>query len=147
MLLLARIARGRARYDGRRRLFFSLADSKNDPSSYKDQDAQQTKKADETGKKTSGKKDSQDDTKKKEAIDFTVELTDRTGNAARLPLSYFAKMQRQVEADVAKASFMTDVPSSEVVYQTFDFPLADFVAANNNWTRGAAHHPSGVRQV
>jgi len=105
-------------------LFFSLADSKDKPSSYKDEEGEDKKKKAKEAEK-------EDDSKKKrEAIDLTLEMTDRTGNAARLPLSHYSKLQPQVEAEVVKASFMSDVPTSEVVYQTFEFPLADFVAGN-----------------
>jgi len=106
-------------------LFFSLADSKDKPSSYKDEDGEDKgKKAKEAGK------EAEDSKKKREAIDLTLEMTDGAGNMARLPLSHYSKLQPQVEAEVVKASFMSDVPTSEVVYQTFEFQLADFVAAN-----------------
>ncbi len=108
-------------------LFFSMADSKTKPSSYKDEESGQEKKADDAGKKSSGKDDSKG---KEEPIDLTLEVADREGNMARLPLSYYAKLQPQVESDVAKASFMDDVAPSEVVYQTFEFPLAAFVSVN-----------------
>jgi hypothetical protein len=103
----------------------SLADSKDKPSSYKDEEGEDKgKKAKETAR------EEEDSKKKREAIDLTLEVTDQAGNIARLPLSHYSKLQPQVEAEVVKASFMSDVPSSEVVYQTFEFPLADFVAAN-----------------
>jgi hypothetical protein len=106
-------------------LFLSLADSKDKPSSYKDEEGEDKgKKAKETAR------EEEDSKKKREAIDLTLEVTDQAGNIARLPLSHYSKLQPQVEAEVVKASFMSDVPSSEVVYQTFEFPLADFVAAN-----------------
>jgi hypothetical protein len=44
-------------------------------------------------------------------------MKDRTGNLARLPLSHYSKLQPQVEAEVVTASFMSDVPASEVVYR------------------------------
>jgi hypothetical protein len=106
-------------------LFFSLADSKDKPSSYKDEEGEDKKR-----KAKEAAKEEDDSKKKREAIDLTLEMTDRTGNVARLPLSHYSKLQPQVEAEVVKASFMSDVPTSEVVYQTFEFPLADFVAAN-----------------
>ncbi len=99
-------------------LFFSLADSKNKPSSYKN--AEEDKKP-----------PSKDDSKEKpEPIDFTLELTDSAGNMARLPLSYYAKLQPQIETEVTKAAYMNDAGSSEVVLQTFEFPLAAFVSVN-----------------
>ncbi|RPI23686.1 MAG: hypothetical protein EHM61_19120 [Acidobacteria bacterium] len=110
-------------------LFFSLADSKNEPASYKDDEGEQKeKKSSEEQKKKSGEGNSKD---QKKPIDLTLELTDGSGNRARLPLSHFGKLQPQIETDVVKASFMTDVPGSEVVFQTFEFPLAAFHAANS----------------
>ncbi len=106
-------------------LFFSLADSRDTPSSYKDEEAE-----DKAKKAKEAEKEQEDSTKKREPIDLTLEVTDRAGNVARLPLSHYSKLQPQIEAEIAKASFMSDVPPSEVVYQTFEFPLADFVAAN-----------------
>jgi len=106
-------------------LFFSPADSRDKPSSYKDEEGE--------GKGDKAKEESrekEDANKKREAIDLTLEVTDRTGNVARLPLSHYSKLQPQVEAEVAKVSFLSDVPTSEVVYQTFEYPLSDFVAAN-----------------
>ncbi len=111
-------------------LFFSLADSRDKPSSYKDEEGE------DNGKKA---KEEDESKKKPEAIDFTLELTDRTGNVARLPLSHYSKLQPQIEAEVVKASFMNDTPASEVVYQTFDFPLADFAAANPKLDPAALH--------
>ncbi len=109
-------------------LFFSLADSKSKPSSYKDEEAEgKGKKTDNAKNKTSGKDDSED---KAEPIDLTLELADGAGNTARLPLSYYAKLQPQIETQVTKAAFMNDAGPSEVVFQTFEFPLAAFVSVN-----------------
>ncbi|MEA3439451.1 MAG: MFS transporter [Chloroflexota bacterium] len=65
-----------------------------------------------------------------ELIDLTVEVIDGEGEAARLPLSYFSFLQPQLEGQIAKARFMSPLPSSEVVFQHFECPLADFTAAN-----------------
>jgi len=117
-------------------LFFSLADSKSEPSSYKDEQGEDKKKeADKAKKEKSDETDSKD--KKKEPIDFTLEMADRAGNTARLPLSRFEKLQPQIEAEVMKASFMGDDSNSEVVYQTFEFPLSAFVAANSKFDPAA----------
>lgn len=64
----------------------------------------------------------------REPIDLTIELVDRAGTRARLPLAHVALLQPQIEAAVAKAAWLTNVPRSEVVFQVFEFPLADFVA-------------------
>ncbi len=109
-------------------LSFSMADSKSEASSYKDQDEGAKTKADDAKKKAGGKDDAK---KKQEPIDLTLEISDRAGNTARLPLSQFEKLQPQIEADVLKASFMSNDSDSEVVYQTFEFPLTAFIAANS----------------
>jgi len=77
-------------------------------------------------------------------IDLTVEVFDRSGQAARLPLSYFSLLQPQLEGNLGKARWMSPFPTSEVVLQHFEFTLNDFVAAN------PAFHPTdlaGVRFV
>ena len=63
-------------------------------------------------------------------IDLTVELADRRGNAARLPLSRYAFVQPRIAAPLFKAAWLSTRPTSEVVLQTFEFPLAQFAAAN-----------------
>jgi len=106
-------------------LFFSLADAGSQPSSYKDEQNEDNKKVE--NKQNKGEKDASD---KKQPIDLTLEMTDHAGNTARLPLSRFSKLQPQIEGDVVKASFMAGHPLSEVVYQSFEFPLSAFVSVN-----------------
>jgi len=76
-----------------------------------------------------------------EPIDLTVEVVDGAGEVARLPLSHFSLLQPQLEGRLGKAGFMSPLPPSEPVPQHFEFPLADFVAAN------AAFDPAGLVQV
>jgi len=99
-------------------LVLSLADAKQDPSPL------------DPHKKPDPKKKKE---KKKEPpvpIDLTLEVADTTGQSARLALGGVSRLQPQIEARVLKAAFLSSVPSSEVVFQTFEFPLASFVAAN-----------------
>lgn len=63
-------------------------------------------------------------------VDFSIEVFDRQGNTARLPLSRFALLQPQIRGIFAKAAFMHATPLSEPVFQTFDFPLSWFVEVN-----------------
>jgi hypothetical protein len=63
-------------------------------------------------------------------IDLTLEVEDRAGTVARLPLSHFSFLQPQLEGQLGKAAFMSPFPRSEAVLQHFEFPLAAFVAAN-----------------
>jgi dienelactone hydrolase len=76
-----------------------------------------------------------------EPIDLTVAVVDRAGEVARLPLSHFSLLQPQLEAQLGKAPFMSPFPPSEVVLQHFEFPLADFAAAN------PALDPASLAQV
>jgi len=77
----------------------------------------------------------------RQPIDLTVEVVDGAGEVARLPLSHFSPLQPPLEGQLGKAGFMSPLPLSEAVQQHFEFPLADFVAAN------AAFDPSGLAQV
>jgi dienelactone hydrolase len=101
-------------------LTFHLADAKQEPSK-----PLGTKDEPKGKGKAEEKKD-----EPKPPIDLTVEVADRAGTVARLPLSHFEALQPQIEAPVVKAGFLTDTPTSEVVFQVFDFPLAAFAAAN-----------------
>jgi hypothetical protein len=65
-----------------------------------------------------------------EPVDLMVEVVDRQGAAARLPLRHFALLQPQIEGRLGKATFFSPFPASEPVLQHFEFPLADFSAAN-----------------
>ena len=56
-------------------------------------------------------------------------------------VSHFLLLQPQLEGQLGKAGFMSPLPASEAVLQHFEFPLADFVAAN------AAFDPAGLAQV
>jgi hypothetical protein len=63
-------------------------------------------------------------------VDFSIEVFDRQGNTARLPLSRNALLHPQMRGIFAKAAFMHATPLSEPVFQSFDFPLSWFVEAN-----------------
>lgn len=63
-------------------------------------------------------------------LDLTVEVVDRAGHAARLPLSHFALLQPQLRGRIAKTDAFSALPLSEPVFQTFEFALADFASAN-----------------
>jgi hypothetical protein len=59
-------------------------------------------------------------------IDLTVEIEDAGGRTGRLPLGRFRLLQPQVEAQVAKAAWLSDEKPSELVFDTFEIPLAAF---------------------
>ena len=90
-------------------LVFSLADADRDPT------PETKKREDEVGGAP---------------IDLTVEVTDAAGESARLPLSHFSTLQRQVEGKLGKAAVMSPFPDSEAILQHFEFPLDDFRAQN-----------------
>ncbi len=74
------------------------------------------------------KEDKKSEEEARQPIDLTVEATDGHGVVARLPLSHYAFLQPQIEGVIAKAAWMGNPqPSSEVVFQNFEFSLADFV--------------------
>jgi dienelactone hydrolase len=101
-------------------LTFHLADAKQEPS--KPLGAKDESKGKEAAK---ARKE-----EPKQPIDLTVEVADRGGAVSRLPLSHFSALQPQIEARVVKAGVLTETPTSEVVFQVFDFPLTAFSAAN-----------------
>jgi len=61
-----------------------------------------------------------------EALDWTVQLTDRNGITASLPLSYDSPLYLRVQALPRRASFLDGAEAAEVLYRRFEFPLADF---------------------
>ncbi|MEE2709074.1 MAG: hypothetical protein VYA69_05720 [Gemmatimonadota bacterium] len=77
-------------------------------------------------------------------LDLTVEVTDSTGNGSRLPLSRFSLLQPQLVVQVRKADIFSTIKKSEPVYQSFEFPLSDFIESNPNLDIGSLR---GVRFV
>jgi dienelactone hydrolase len=109
-------------------LVFALADAKDKPSKRdKEEGSPDEKKA---GKDR--KKEEEESKEPRQPIDLTLEVTDRAGAKALLPLSRCAFLQPQIEAQVAKAEFMSDSQKSEVVFRSFEFPLASFVEVNRS---------------
>ena len=66
----------------------------------------------------------------RKSIDCSIVVTDENGAEAVLPLNHFSALQPIIKVQVAKASFMNRHKDSEVVFQSFEFPLADFLKAN-----------------
>jgi dienelactone hydrolase len=64
------------------------------------------------------------------ALQASLELVDRAGNAARLPLDQAAPLRSPISTAVMKASFLDRYVDAEPIYQTFVFPLQAFAAAN-----------------
>ncbi|MBN2004838.1 MAG: MFS transporter [Anaerolineae bacterium] len=98
-------------------LTFALADANEAPNP-KGEDA----------KKGTGEKKDKSEEEDRRPLDLTLEAVDQHGVVARLPLSHYALLQPQIEGVIAKAAWMGKPQSaSEIVFQNFEFPLADFV--------------------
>lgn len=71
------------------------------------------------------------------AVDFTVELSDRTGNKSALTLDNFGVIVPRYQRTFTKASIFEKVRykglESEPVMQTFVLPLSVFTAANSDF--------------
>lgn len=67
----------------------------------------------------------------KPPIDFTIELTDTTGQTISFPLSMFSPLQREIEVTIRKTQFITGETESEKVFQTFYFPLKSLTERNS----------------
>ena len=65
-----------------------------------------------------------------EQIDMSIELRDRNGRFARLGLKNFSYLQPRLRAQYMKAELLNSLPASETVFQTFFFPLTNFVSKN-----------------
>jgi hypothetical protein len=62
--------------------------------------------------------------------DFLIEIQDANGEKASLTLSSVAPLQPAPEAEIAKLPFLYQDPISEVLFQTYQFQLADFLEEN-----------------
>ncbi len=96
-------------------LAFHLADAKQDPSP----------PLDEVKSGKAPKKEAKKDEPPK-PIDLSVEVEDGEGRTARVPLGRFRPLQRQIEAQVAKAAWLSDQKPSELVFDAFELPLSAF---------------------
>ena len=77
--------------------------------------------------------DEKEEKKAKEPIDLTIQLTDSNGQKAALPLSQFSPLQRTIQVSYLKTDFITGEKESEKVFQTFYFPIQDFIKVNENF--------------
>jgi dienelactone hydrolase len=109
-------------------LVFALADAKEKPSKRDEEEGASDKKKTDKDKK----KEEEESKEPRQPIDLTLEVTDLAGAKARLPLSYCAFLQPQLEAVIPKAEFMDPKQKSEIVFRSFEFPLAAFVEVNHS---------------
>jgi len=63
-------------------------------------------------------------------MDASLELADHAGQTARLPLSHFSLLQPPLRTHLGKMDWMSFLPLSEPVFQTFEYSLGDFSAQN-----------------
>ncbi|MDT2257804.1 hypothetical protein P7H06_12670 [Paenibacillus larvae] len=66
-------------------------------------------------------------------IDLTVKVEDTNGNTAKLPLSHIFNLVPIIEGKLVKIPFADVGPTKEPAFQTFGFPLHDFVKENANF--------------
>ncbi len=70
------------------------------------------------------------DKEDEEPLDWTIELVDRQGESASLPLSHDEALYPLVQAVPRRASFLDANDPEEVLFRRFALPIDDFVAAN-----------------
>lgn len=63
-------------------------------------------------------------------IDLTIRLSDKNGNTAELPLSYFHPLQNTLKTEMLKFPFNYLTSNSESVFQKFIFSMDDFKQIN-----------------
>ncbi len=66
-----------------------------------------------------------------EPIDLTLEVEDGFRVTARLPLSHYAPVQPKIDVQVRKSALFNCSKISEPIYQSFSFPLSDFLEAES----------------
>ena len=72
----------------------------------------------------------------RQPIDLSVELADRKGHVARLPISSIRLLQPQIETTVWKPGFVSS-QRREIVMQSYEMPLSRFVAVSPELDVGA----------
>jgi hypothetical protein len=73
------------------------------------------------------KKDAEE---QKEPLDFSIMLTDGSGQSAVVALHHFSYLQPQLKSRIMKADFLSKESTSEIVFQHFRFPIRAFTRAN-----------------
>jgi len=71
-----------------------------------------------------------EDEEDQEPLDWTIELVDRKGQSASLPLSHDEVLYPLVQAVPRRASFLDANDPEEILFRRFSLPVDDFVAAN-----------------
>jgi len=73
------------------------------------------------------------DEEDKEALDWTIELVDRKGQKASLPISHDEALYPLVQAVPRRAAFLDSSEPEEVLFRRFAFSIGDFVSANSSF--------------
>jgi len=128
-------------------LYFMLADANEDSNPYPEETDEESEKeseleddkADDEEDVKKGDKEDDEDNDKREAIDFSIELRDSTGNTACLLLSSISALQPQIEVTLMKANLLSDNPEGEVVFQNYLIPLKMFRTSQTNLDIGGIH--------
>jgi len=66
------------------------------------------------------------DEKSEEFVDFTVRLADDNGAVLEFPISHFSPLQPPLKRSFTKLPFLQRQAESEIILQTYTFPLARF---------------------
>ena len=74
--------------------------------------------------------DSEDEEEDEDPLDWTIQLVDRKGQSASLPLSHDEALFPLVQAVPRRASFLDSSDPEEVLFRRFALPIEDFVVAN-----------------
>lgn len=127
-------------------LIFSLAEStessnpksgdkwKNDNKSNEDEELNAEDENDTKEAETDEEEEDEESEKIPDApLDFTIILTDQSGEEISFLLSEFSHLQRQIKSRVLKLDFLEKKDHSENIFQTFTFDLEKLSALNPNF--------------
>lgn len=79
-----------------------------------------------------------------EGVDLTVEVSDLFGESATLPLSHYSDLQPSLRACIWKIKFLECSAPSDNVYQSFCFPMQDFIDKNPRFN---PHYLTKIRWI
>lgn len=118
-------------------LVFSMAESK-ESSNHKSggkwvKNDSNKKNQDNENNKDEKKEDIEDKEEVEKFIDFTIQLSDSSGQSISFLLSKFSPLQKEIEVIIMKTEFIKNNKQSEMVFQTFYFPAKDFQKINPNF--------------
>lgn len=84
----------------------------------------------ETSESDSEEENEEEDDTPKEPIDFSMRITDASGEFIHFPLSRFSTLQRELKVRIFKSQFITNDDQSETIFQTFSYPLEEIRSLN-----------------